>query len=114
MIALGVRGGRRRCRHAGAGLRDVLRTVAVPQLGQRSLGLRDLGVRLAHACIECRGIERREHLPGFHPGALIDRDGADPAADAEGHIDLADIDIAVERERPVPIAAEQAEPLRCD
>ena len=93
-------------------LADFLRAVTILQLGQLRPGLGDLGIGFADPAFDGRGVKRCEDGASAHFLALVDGNARNAPADAEPQFDLADVDIAMERELAVITASKQPKPAR--
>ena len=58
---------------------------------------RDIGFDLRQLRCQTTGVQAREYLPALHAIALLGQDLRDTLVAVEGQIDLAQIDVAVER-----------------
>jgi hypothetical protein len=98
---------------SGLRLRYVLRTVAVAALVEFGRRHRDLGLRGIELVLQRCGVELCENGAFGYARAFVEWNCLDAPRDAEAQIDLPDIYIAVQSQRPVVVAADQPEPARC-
>ena len=85
--------------HGRLGLRDVLAPIAFPQQVQLRALRVGVRLRLSEFGLKRFGVEPCKHLARGNGIAFVDQDLRHPPVDAEGEIDLANIDIAVESQR---------------
>ena len=90
--------------HRRRGLGNLFRAVAGHHQVILRLGGGDIGLGLQQGIFIRRAVKLAESLPGADVVAFVDGQRGQPTANAEAHVDGADIDIAIQGQRLLPAA----------